>query len=137
MSKPEPEVGKTLAVENCVYELTWDDKKSWIAVNRWSAGVQTGFQDDSPDKEGLTLIAQRLAAADNMIQSAATELGCDPLALAEGLADGGLAMVYKALKSAEGHDEEILHDRKWHPIGKCPVLDYIRGALALFPETKP
>lgn len=36
----------------------------------------------------------------------------------------------KALRAAEGHLAEQLPDKRWHPIGHCPVLDEIRYVLA-------
>ena len=38
--------------------------------------------------------------------------------------------VYKALVAAEDHLKETLSDPKWHPIGKCPVLEQVQCALS-------
>lgn len=38
--------------------------------------------------------------------------------------------LYEALKAAEGHLAETLSDARWHPIGKCPVLELVRAALS-------
>lgn len=41
-----------------------------------------------------------------------------------------IAVLTKALQAAEGHLEETLHDPKWHPVGRCPVLELVRATLA-------
>jgi hypothetical protein len=35
-----------------------------------------------------------------------------------------------ALKRAEGHLADEIHNRHIHPIGHCPVLDWVRAAIA-------
>ena len=36
-----------------------------------------------------------------------------------------------ALLSCEAHLEEMRQDKKWHPVGHCPVLDQVRAALGM------
>lgn len=38
--------------------------------------------------------------------------------------------VVEVLELCRGHLEEVLTDPKWHPIGRCPVLDRVKALIA-------
>lgn len=109
------------------------------------------YRDDKLDGEDKAN-AQLALTACNAIRSAATELGCEPLALAEGLQNGGLAKIINTLKKiADGtareqaRAEASLRDpRTTRPVTLRTRLFFAenveadaRAALALFPENKP